>query len=34
MIRDKNQVALLEIKNVFGNYLDIQISDADILEFI
>ena len=32
--RDKNQVALQEIKNVFSNYLDIIISDADILEFI
>lgn len=33
-ISDKNQVGLAEVKNVFASYLDIQISDADILEFI
>ncbi|CAK94881.1 unnamed protein product (macronuclear) [Paramecium tetraurelia] len=33
-VRKDRKVGLTEIKNVFAQYLDIQISDADILEFI
>ncbi|KAM3146411.1 hypothetical protein pb186bvf_001380 [Paramecium bursaria] len=33
-VRKDKKVGINEIKAVFGQYLDIQISDADILEFI
>lgn len=32
--KDKNSVGLNEIKQVFNQFLDIQISDEDILEYI
>jgi Ca2+-binding EF-hand superfamily protein len=32
--KDKNSVALNEIRHVFHQFLDIQISDEDILEYI
>ncbi len=32
--KEKGVVGLNEIKNIFSQYLDIVISDADIMEFI
>lgn len=32
--KEKNLVGLNEIKSIFNQYLDIVISDADIMEFI
>jgi hypothetical protein len=32
--KDKGMIGLAEIKAVFGQYLDIVVSDADIQEFI
>lgn len=34
LFRGKNGVGLSDIKSLFGQYLDIVISDADIIEFI
>ncbi|CAD8058975.1 unnamed protein product [Paramecium primaurelia] len=33
-VKKDRKIGLSEIKNVFAQYLDIQISDSDILEFI